>query len=331
MKFIYTIASLLMFISTTNAQITLTSTTHVPVIGTTIQYYTDFASTIPMPQSGANQTWDFSLAGGTIGTTNYISLASSTEPSTYPSANIVEATSTSAENYYVSNATDYSLAGQLTPTVVRAIYTDEREILKFPITYPNVFNETFAGTVENIGAGQTTNRSGTSVVSADGYGTLILPYTTVNNVLKVTIIGSYIDMLGTTQVASFTDTIITFYDALNKVFIANYTVLYVNGALISTSTNYINQTDLITGLETMNTKENTVLIYPNPTKSNFIIESNKRLELLQLLDLTGKVVKDIKPSFSTRQHINVADLSKGLYFVKYKDEKGVHTQKVIIE
>ncbi|MBL4594060.1 MAG: T9SS type A sorting domain-containing protein [Flavobacteriales bacterium] len=318
-------------LTTINAQITLTSTTHVPAIGTTIQYYTDFASTIPMPQSGTNQTWNFSSAGGALGTTNYINLASSVEPATYPSANLVESTSTNAENYYSSNTTDYSVVGQLTPNIVRAIYTNPRETLKFPITYPNVFNETFAGTVENIGAGQTFDRSGTNVISADGYGTLILPYATVNNVLKVSVMGSYVDLQGATQIASYTDTIITFYDAINKVFIASYTVLYVNGALISTTTNYINQADLVTGITGVNHKENNVLIYPNPTSKSFTIKSNIKLDNITIVDITGKVVDEIVPSFNLTQQVNTSKFGPGIYFVKYADQNGTHTQKLIIE
>lgn len=331
MKKTYLFIIAIAILTTTNAQITLTSSTHTPVIGNTVQYFNDFATTLPMPQSGTNQTWDFSLAGGAIGTTNYINLASSVEPATYPSANIVEATSTNAENYYISNGSEYSVVGQLTPTIVRAIYSDRRETLKFPITYPNVFNETFAGTVENIGAGQTTNRSGSNIISADGYGTLILPYTTVNNVLKVTIMGSYIDSLGVNQVGSFTDTIITFYDAFNKVFIANYTVLYVNGALISKTTNYINQADLATGINDLSNKENGVLIYPNPTSNYFTIKSEKQIDAIRLMDVTGKVVKEINSSFNLTQQINTADLGKGIYFVQYTDENEVKTQKLIIE
>jgi hypothetical protein len=125
-------------------------------------------------KEGPNQTWDFSSLSGASTTFNYVSLNNGTEPSTYPNANLVEITD-AGETYFNNPASELSLEGQLVPGVARLINTDKREFLKFPITYNDVFNGTFDGTIENIAINQTFDRGGTIEIKSDGYGDLILP------------------------------------------------------------------------------------------------------------------------------------------------------------
>lgn len=330
MKKLYFIVASIIACTSANGQITLTSANNTPVVGNSLTYFIDNAPTIPMPLPGTNQTWNFASAAGTSTALNYINLSSSVEPTTYPSANLVEV-SGSGESYYNSASTSYTLEGLLTPGTLRIIYSDKREMLKFPITYPNVFNETFAGTVENISAGQTFDRSGTNVISADGYGALILPYATVNNVLRVTVARDYDDLLGQTPIANYIDTLISFYNATTKAVIASYSVTYVNGSLIASQSSYIAQADLVTGIDVIVNNANNVIIYPNPAKDQITIKSTSPIENVTIIDLTGKIIKEISPSFGLAQQVNTSDLSQGIYFVNYADENGTHTKKIIIK
>ncbi len=313
-----------------DAQITLTSSANTPSVGNSFNYHITNPATFNVMQSGANQTWDFSTASTAPSPFNYINLASSIEPATYPSANLVESNGGS-ENYYNSTVNAFALEGQLVPGQIRAIFTDPREMLNFPITYPNSFNETFSGTAEIIAASITYNRGGTNVMTADGYGTLILPYTTVNNVLKITNVGNYTDMLGVTTIATYVDTLITFYNATTNNFIAGYSVLYANGTLTAQYSYHIDQADLVVGIDDVVTAKNYVTIYPNPAKNVVTIKSNQLLDEIHIYDLTGKMMKAIKPSSTLEQQIKIDDLNAGIYFVKYIDDYGSHSKKMIIE
>lgn len=146
---------LLIFVSVfsthVNAQITLTSTTSTPQIGDSFDYIITPTYTFDVSQSGANQTWDFSSATGTLDTVSVIDLSSSSEPSTFPLANFVfVSTNTTGESYISSSTSGYSVEGLYSPGVARLIYTNKQETINYPITYNDVFNETFSGTNENI-------------------------------------------------------------------------------------------------------------------------------------------------------------------------------------
>ncbi|MDO1500940.1 T9SS type A sorting domain-containing protein [Winogradskyella maritima] len=74
---------------------------------------------------------------------------------------------------------------------------------------------------------------------------------------------------------------------------------------------------------------NSVLIYPNPTKHSFSIDSKFNVEDAKLYDVQGKLVKILDISFET---FNVTDIKSGIYFVKLKMENGLsHTEKLIID
>lgn len=330
MKRNYFIIAALLFGANLDAQITLSSANHLPVIGDAFTYVAAVSPTISVTHGGANQTWNFSTVTGTATPYNYGSLASSVEPATFPSANNVESSS-GAENYYFNSTTSHEIAGQLIPGSVRAIYSDRRETLKFPITYNDVFNETFACTVENITVGQTYDRSGTSDMTADGYGSLILPYGTVNDVLKVTIVGNYADLFMGITVASYIDTIITFYNAGTNNVVASYTSLYYNGNPFVVQATYIDQGDLVIGINDVMANSNAVTLYPNPAKNHITIESRVNLNKIEILDLTGKFVREIKVSSSLAQTIDITDLNSGVYFVRYSNETETKTQKIIVE
>ncbi|MFB6258628.1 MAG: hypothetical protein ABEH38_08030, partial [Flavobacteriales bacterium] len=84
---------------------------------------------------------------------------------------------------------------------------------------------------------------------ADGYGKLILPYDTVNNVLRIRNVGSYQDTTGSGfTVATHQDTIITFYNTSINHRIASITSLYSNGSRQSYQATYLSQSDLATAL-----------------------------------------------------------------------------------
>lgn len=73
---------------------------------------------------------------------------------------------------------------------------------------------------------------------------------------------------------------------------------------------------------------NTFSLYPNPVKDNLYIysESNSSTTSIKIYNLQGKLLQE-----TTNESINASNLSKGLYIVKVKTEKGEISKKFIKE
>lgn len=78
-----------------------------------------------------------------------------------------------------------------------------------------------------------------------------------------------------------------------------------------------------------NTIQSAFKVFPNPTSSTIHLtyEKNIQIETLQLIDVTGKVVKN----FNTfNQELDVSDLEKGYYILLVKTKEGLFNEKILI-
>ena len=74
--------------------------------------------------------------------------------------------------------------------------------------------------------------------------------------------------------------------------------------------------------------QNSISLFPNPTATNFTIESKFQLYQISIIDLQGKTVK----SFSKNLEVyNIEDLTSGIYLINIKTEQGKTTKKLIKE
>jgi len=90
---------------------------------------------------------------------------------------------------------------------------------------------------------------------------------------------------------------------------------------------YREGTDISTNIK-KSTTNNSFSIYPNPANNQLTIDNGQlTIKNIQILDVTGKVVKQIVMSseLKTSTRIQIKDLEKGVYFVKL----GNHTHKFI--
>ncbi|WNH08802.1 T9SS type A sorting domain-containing protein [Thalassobellus suaedae] len=332
MKKIYSSIFILTTAFGLNAQITLTNATSSPRIGDTFTYTTIPNYTFNVEQSGANQTWDFSSATGTVDAFSYIALSNAQEPTSFPLSNIVAHSSvTNSESYYSSSNTVLAIEGLLSTGVARLIYSDKQEFLKYPITYNDVFNETFSGNLENIAAGQTFIRTGTTQINADGFGTLILPYTTVNNVLRIKITNTYSDTFSGFPVSNGSDTIFVWYNANTNNFIASATKSYANDTFVISQATYLNESDLVLGINDYKTTENQLSIYSNPNNNYILVKNNtNKSSSIYIYDTRGRIIKTAN-IVKGENRINTSSLNSGLYIVKYEKDAIVHTKKIIIK
>jgi len=71
-------------------------------------------------------------------------------------------------------------------------------------------------------------------------------------------------------------------------------------------------------------------VYPNPASNvlNIDSKSNVALTQLQLTDINGRIVKEVKASGLSTQ-INVSELNAGVYFLKATSAQGTGTTKIV--
>lgn len=73
-------------------------------------------------------------------------------------------------------------------------------------------------------------------------------------------------------------------------------------------------------------KKSSIQIYPNPVRDHFVINTNDKIETVEIYSPTGQLLK----TFSSKE-VNISSLPKGNYLVKIKTDKDNLTQKIIKE
>jgi len=329
MKKIYFSIIGLMTITGLSAQITLTSATSTPNTGD-LNSITTGNGALNVSHDGANEVWDFSAASGTVGVAEYKTLANSTDFASFPNANLVEVFTNQGENYYNNSSTSLTLEGHYIDGLARIVYNDKREYLMFPLTYNTVYNETFDGVLEVFSNGALINRGGTIVMSGDGYGDLILPYTTAHNVLRVKSIVDYSDVYNGVTIANYIDTIYSWYNAVNNTFIATYSVSSTDGTNTGHFWTYLNQSDYVTSIdEEIAEIIQPLEIFPNPASNMITLTNVNGIETVNILNLKGQVIKTIN-GISENQRVYLDDFPHGVYFIQYTTNETVFTEKLIV-
>jgi hypothetical protein len=73
-------------------------------------------------------------------------------------------------------------------------------------------------------------------------------------------------------------------------------------------------------------------IYPNPANNSTFIKSNVAIENINITDLSGKLIQQIKINNSANYfQIETAPITNGFYLIQIKTDKGFMTKKLIIQ
>lgn len=162
-----------------SAQPTLTQATNAFTIGQSrLLNYSPFAAA---GNAGPAQTWDFaSLAVDSSTTVQWVDPASTASGALFPMATI-------AEQWDVTSFSEQTASGLYVHgtdeqgTVVAL--TDSRRALAWPFTYNDTWTDPYNGAYTVQGFDVT--RTGTISGEADAYGTLVMPWGTVDDALRV--------------------------------------------------------------------------------------------------------------------------------------------------
>lgn len=291
------------------------------------------AEIISAGPSGANVTWDFSGINYTESRVfDYKDPSTMPGASTFPTANLGLDQNGDPQFYFIASSQDLVQIGGKISTLTEDYSSDTKMILSFPITYGNVINDTFEGTAQL--ATILASRSGTSVIEADGYGTLILPYATFNDALRVRTVSVYEDELLGNVVNSGVDTAYAWYVEGVKDYVFTHTRVTSNtfgdvsyGAYLDT---------MYVGINNLSNQDLKFGVSPNPASDELHISYHSRSGeslKIELFDLSGKLLKSeemLAIKGDNRYVLIVSDLENGFYTLRVNSENKNGLQKVLI-
>jgi len=244
-------------------------------------------------QSG---TPNIALIYGNPSSTPYVSL--------FPNSNFVQydPALTAVVSYDYVNFSNDSLVrvGQYSPSTAHEIYYNADKALIFPFSLNQTFIDTYAKTNYSDATTMSSFQTGTRTVSYVGFGTLILPQATFNNV-------ALISALRTNSLGPDSYTY-TWYEVSAGKQLLFYSE---NNGTVTIAYN----TDLNTSITEIASFQN-LNIYPNPAKNSIAIIDKQNVNKVNIINTQGQsVIFEVNYN-----QIDVSLLPKGLYMIYYTDE-----------
>lgn len=211
--------------------------------------------------------------------------------------------------------------GSVASSVVIA-FSNPENLLTYPFNYSNSLTDTWAGTFTSS---VTFYRSGTSTVTADGYGTVTTPAGTFANAMRVHYVQSYKDS------ANFSGPIIITY--MNDEYlwylpgnhqpiasVTSFTSNSFSGTTITTSASYIN--NVVNGIKENSLAFSQGSVFPNPASDQLNYSYSSETGLLceiGIYTISGQKIKSIEQQSQAGGNtlvIPTLDLPAGFYYLE---------------
>ncbi len=320
-------------------QYTITSASN-PVAGD-IQSFLEIDTTgLMLGSSGISQTWNYSninIFPYPPKTATFVSISSVPNNFMFPAGTI--GIDEGGGNYGVlsNNSSKFEYLGYATATASNCwAYSDPLKPYSLPFTYGSSSADTYLLI-------QATNTTvGTFTTYGDGTGTLALPTATITNVLKLRYVQYESDTTSTGSIQTFTIMMDQYHASTIKfplLEVRTFTETITTGTNVTTT--YYKFGLIFTSYYPLgfDTKENisTHSLFPNPVTNgelflSTIAPSGKMT--IEIYNVLGQTVKTILLESQTTlepKKINVSDLTRGIYYLRFTSKEAVKTQKIIIE
>lgn len=275
-----------------SAQITLSADLIHPA-GLRLDMYalTDIG-TATLPANGAAQVWDLSsITLSPAGTLDFVAASATPYAASYPAANWAwaqEIIGTGTNIVYLDiSATGIEIVANNVPGATNA-YSDPARIVQFPMAYGSSFVDSYLGTSSN----------GTPTWTYGGYGTLISPLGTFNDVAKTSSTEGEMLLWNTSPLyplAILNDGTVLFYSL---------------------------DPDASVGGEASGTQP---LVYPNPVGNTLWVEVGSGTPW-RILDLQGRVLDQGRTGAATAT-LDVQRLAAGGYLLELIGTQGTRTAR----
>ena len=326
----------LTFLSFINGQITLTAESSIPQPGSIFSYIKyNSNNLLSVGSSGTNVTWDLSSLTGNNIQIEYPNIENSHYKVLYPEAGLAEVGLHFQDNIFKVSSTEISYLGHFgNGNTIK--YSDERKFLQFPLSYNTSYIDTFSGIIDHFGVDL--QRTGTVEIIADGFGSLKLPYGTIDNVLRILVVTKYKDQqFEPLHYKNFVDSVYLWYNLYTNNKIASYNVTYdQQGYVKYLNAIFLAESDIKTGLISSSFNLSSSSIYPNPTTGIITLEANfenpKTLEY-QIYNSLGQPIskKVLGTRTSINENIDLTDSPAGIYFIRLKAGDELKFYKIILE
>jgi hypothetical protein len=261
-----------------------------------------------------------------------VAIASVPQASLFPGATLAEksGTTTSYAFYKASSSpAQIEFLGVYDPAIVIK-YSNPMTQMKWPVTYSNSFNDTFAASMSS--STFTYNMAGSFTTSASGSGNLTLPggavYSNVLQLKSVTITTVTVTVPIFTTVVSTSISYLYFHSSgKNPLLNLSYSDGEFSGASIDKR--------VAVGLTDYNF-DASFSIFPNPARTHFNVKLSNPGNLpctMELYSATGQLVKteNLGRSGTIENEISIDDLDPGIYMVRTSLGAKTSTRRLVVE
>jgi len=317
MKKLFTITLAVVFSSLIQAQPTLNGNDVLYSAGQTYAVHFGTQSGLSAGSSGTGVTWDFStISCPTNQSVSLLATAGQPGASNFPSANLTM-TDANIYSYEFTDNTSWIRLGAYQISSSTAItFTNSEKLIEFPISFNDTQTDAFSGSSVPSGI----NRGGDVTSQYDGFGTLILPYGIISNVIRIHVSEDYSD-----EIVSYGMTI----DYITDVYMffkqgINYPLLAITSFTSSSSgstqyATYLDQSHV--GISEQGTLAGFSL-YPNPANDFVMAEFESDaagIAEIRITDMSGKLISisqsEIDGAGLQNIMLDVSNFQTGLYIV----------------
>lgn len=285
------------------------------------------ALSIAPGNAGPAQTYDYSVLPSFNSSYQILGVDNLTSPfgTIYPTANATLSWSSfGTPNYhFLLSDTSYIYLGG-GGSFGDYQYLDTYKQLKFPFTYNDAFTDTFIA-VSNTGG----YRAGSASVSGDGYGTLLVPGQTFNDVLRVKRVSDYYDTLNNNPRHS----VETYYEYY-KPGIPHYILLHGFYTITTGSSNpvsgsqlFFNSSALVTASKSNKSLGSSYFISQADEQSFLHTQSNVAFTtMLHIYNIQGQLIIQEPLTVSkemSSKTLPTTALADGMYLVQFKNADGI--------
>lgn len=325
------------------AQPTMQYPDNVPSIGDI--YEIQFVETggLSTEPSGPDVSWDYSeltsLFGGQL---TAIDPSQTPSGAQFPTADVAISMGDTIFTYARTNTDGYFYLGSEStsgtfPSLL--VYSDSRTFLKFPFTYDDTYFDAYKGVATTSVA--SVHVTAATEMFADAYGTLILPYGTVNNVLRIVTVDAELDsvFVGGNYVKTFeiVRSQYSWFAADSKGPLMSIEI--VNNTYYGVTDTVAYYTTSGSGIGDNSSSDISELsVFPNPAGEYVIIELETNPNTVVTISLVNQVGQFMvsktasdNNTGSLSERLDVTAIPAGLYFINVSCDCGKQiTQKLVI-
>jgi len=276
------------------------------------------ADMLNLSGQGAGQVWDASgafITGNDV--VDFVALGSSVAGASFPTADVVQ-TSAGNETFIDVASDGLYVIGSYNPNLpITSVYTNVYKYLQFPCTLGTTWTDTYGGSFTFSGI--TYVQTGSGTYEATGYGSLQLPWGTLDNVLRIDGTETYTES-GNGNSYVFTSIFSYYYKPGVGLYVARNidASAELNGAPQGTQQLFLFMDQNSIGIKERSAITLGLEAFPNPAQDQLTLLFTAEGSLsLDVMDAEGRVVmsRSLERSGAGlfREQLDVSGLSAGLY------------------